>query len=253
MRALTLWPEWAHAIRFLGKLVENRGWRPTLPLRLAIHAGAHIGGRKGKVALREGLEAVELTAYQPDAPLVHLCHDARGRLLPQLRRDGEAPRPVLTSAVVATATVKRVLEPVDGLTGRDPWHVPDQYGWQLDDLVVLRHPLRDIKGAQNLWAFTKGSHPRWSPKKLADELRVREALSRGFEVLNTSGVRLVELDATRTLIDANAQRMALRGRGVSAQVRVAGDRRALEPDEYLYLLDRERQLDSEERRLGVAA
>ena len=52
--AITLWPEWAYAVAHLGKDVENRGdtsKRSYVPLRgyvgqrVAIHAGAYIGGR----------------------------------------------------------------------------------------------------------------------------------------------------------------------------------------------------------------
>lgn len=48
MLAITLWPEWAWAVRFLGKNVENREW-DTLPEEIrgkwiAIHGGQAIGG-----------------------------------------------------------------------------------------------------------------------------------------------------------------------------------------------------------------
>lgn len=59
--ALTLWPEWAWAIANLDKRVENRTWAPPISMvgkRIAIHSGASIGGRKGRVARREGLSAM---------------------------------------------------------------------------------------------------------------------------------------------------------------------------------------------------
>lgn len=43
MKALTLWPVWAHAIATLDKRVENRSWPPPKALMdkdFAIHAGA---------------------------------------------------------------------------------------------------------------------------------------------------------------------------------------------------------------------
>lgn len=61
IQALTIWPEWVWAIMFLDKDREYRGWHPPKDLigkRLAIHAGANIGGRKGMKARSEGLEAV---------------------------------------------------------------------------------------------------------------------------------------------------------------------------------------------------
>ena len=62
MKALTLWPEWAALIAHGLKPVENRGWKLPEGERIAIHAGAHIGGRKGRPALEEADNAVYWTA-----------------------------------------------------------------------------------------------------------------------------------------------------------------------------------------------
>lgn len=163
MKTLTMFPEWAFAIAHLGKRVENRGWRPPLSLvgqRLAIHAGAHIGGRKGRVATDEGVRAVE-----------HMCPDLRLECNwwppdpPSFRLDRDGPyHPVVTSAVVATCTVAGLVddrpELRKGSRGSPvPWGVPDQVWWILSDVQVLEKPI-PCKGRQGLWEFRPDEHCR---------------------------------------------------------------------------------------------
>lgn len=128
--ALTLWPEWAYAITHLGKDVENRDWErlPTwLTGRyLAIHAGAHIGGRAAKVATKEGLDAVAFMARRAGL-------DVR-----------VSPSKVVTSAIVAVVKVGKVGQV------ESPWAVPDAWQIGFDRVVVLREPVV-CKGAQKLW------------------------------------------------------------------------------------------------------
>ena len=84
--AITLWPEWAYAIRHLGKDVENRGdtskrsyvaLRGYVGERIAIHAGAYIGGRPdghGPLKWRssDGMRAMLYTASRAAGRTIHV-------------------------------------------------------------------------------------------------------------------------------------------------------------------------------------
>lgn len=61
-RAVTLWPEWAAAIAWLDKLVENRQWAPSAAQLgpggwVCIHAGGTVGGLGRAPKSRELFEA----------------------------------------------------------------------------------------------------------------------------------------------------------------------------------------------------
>lgn len=135
LRALTLWPEWAYAIAHLGKRAENRGWTPPASIigqRIAVHAGAHIGGRQGRVATAEAVDAVLCMAARAG-------RDAFGRaLVPEIET-------CATSAIVCTAVVTGW--DCDDRTG---WDVPGQCHWRLADVQVLPEPV-PCRGAQGLW------------------------------------------------------------------------------------------------------
>ena len=148
--AITLWPEWAWMIGILGdgrsdglipKRVENRGWRPPLPkgTRIAIHAGAHVGGRRGDPATEEGIDAV-IGMFRRANPGRALPFDFRGRILTCDR-----------SAIVCTATVVGVDR--EQLTG---WDVPGAWHWRLADVLVLPEPV-PCRGAQGLWTPDLGT------------------------------------------------------------------------------------------------
>lgn len=155
--ALTVHPEWAWAKTHLDKRVENRspafaaqiarrvgdGW-------LAIHAGAHIGGRPGVASMRSGMSLMSImaggadwmrTARDFDAGCYTLesleCHDRFAQLTPDA---------VTTSAIVALAKLGEVLPP--GVARR--WKVTDSAAIVLADVVVLDEPIR-CKGRQGLW------------------------------------------------------------------------------------------------------
>jgi len=172
LTGLTIWPEWTWAIDLptpLAKRVENRGWAP--PRRfvgtggrgalLAIHAGAHVGGRPGIPARREGLLSV--------------CHMARrAGCIPRLVGDERDPgielhdmlgnvkvdttaRPIVTRGIVGVARLTRVMVPGVEETNRDlretggvfGWKVPDAHGWVFKYLS-LAEPV-PCSGAQGLW------------------------------------------------------------------------------------------------------
>lgn len=155
--AITLWPEWAWAICFLDKRVENRDWHPPRHLigrRLAIHAGAHVGGRKGAVARGEGIDALARMAsfanwkQTTDADNwghADFLYCVRGGVTKDT-----AEHPIVTSAIVAVATLAGA-----DTEDRTPWDVPGCWHWRLDDVVVLDPPA-PMRGAQGLWTWTPG-------------------------------------------------------------------------------------------------
>jgi hypothetical protein len=132
---ITLWPEWAYAICYLGKRVENRSWKPTriLGRRIAIHAGKHIGGKPSKTAVKSGLEAVH-TMYAGANP---------GREL------NITSAPIITSSIVATAIVSGCVHSDRHLL---PWGARGQYQWVLNEVVVLAEPI-PISGKQGIWYY----------------------------------------------------------------------------------------------------
>jgi hypothetical protein len=144
MRALTLWPEWAWAVAYLGKDVENRGWAPPSYIRgqrIAIHAGKHVGGRSGPAAYRDGAALVIETAlragldpYAPDSFVTRLHRELCAT----------------TSAVVAVA---RVEAEVAG-SAPSAWAATGQYHWRLCDVTTLRRPV-PCRGAQGLWVVPR--------------------------------------------------------------------------------------------------
>ena len=145
--AITLWAEWAWMICILGdgrsdglipKRVENRDWHPGQRLigtRIAIHAGKHLGGRRGDPAAEEAIDSV-IGMFRLANPGRALPFDFRGRLLTCDR-----------SAIVCTATVVGVDR--EQLTG---WDVPGAWHWRLQDVLVLPSPVAR-QGAQGLWAL----------------------------------------------------------------------------------------------------
>jgi hypothetical protein len=163
MMALTLWPEWAWAIAWLDKRVENREWRPGdewLCRRFAIHAGKNIGGRPGKRARSEGLDAFVETAYVAGWDL-EPC--VRGDdVTMRFRRSGDAKfseSTIVRSGVVAVATLEDVIDewrryPDDSLRS-SPWFV-GRFGWVLSAVVRLPEPVM-VGGAQRLWSL---AHPQ---------------------------------------------------------------------------------------------
>lgn len=137
--ALTLWPEWAYAIAHLRKNVENRSWRPPAWLvgqRLAIHAGANIGGRAGRRAFEEGVERLHAMMLSLTAEEL----EAMPRTTPRMIQGS-------TRRIVAVVTV--------GEPTRDsasPWAVPGEWHWPLTDVVSVDVPVH--QGRQGLWRLT---------------------------------------------------------------------------------------------------
>lgn len=148
--ALTLWPEWVWAIANLDKRVENRGW--PLPAnmigrRIAIHAGASIGGRKGAPATDEGLQAV---AGMATVAGWTVTIDRTGALFfsngPTFKVQRLAD--ITLSAIVCTAVLASCTEP-SPVHSDDGWYV-GEYGFRLSDVQVLPEPIH-CSGAQGFW------------------------------------------------------------------------------------------------------
>lgn len=135
MRALTLHAGWAWAICHLGKRIENRPWKIPASMigeRIAIHAGANIGARKGSTAAMETIQRIEQAAR------------AAGYTGDVWAASTEAP----TRAIVATAVLESCSMNPDDAGG---WAVPGQYGWVLADVRVLAEPVPVQRGSLGLW------------------------------------------------------------------------------------------------------
>lgn len=150
MRALTLWPEWAALVAQGLKPVENRSWRLPEGERIAIHAGAHVGGRKGLPAVGEANEAVGQTALDAGWETEVLPN---GRILLRDAVVGGqwSTIPIVCSAVVCTAVVGMPRRPAGA-----PWESvhPDTWVNPLVDVVRLRTPVPVARGALGLWPWT---------------------------------------------------------------------------------------------------
>ena len=155
MKAITLWPEWAYAVAWLGKRIENRDWPPPRSLigeRVAIHAGAHVGGRKGRPAMEEGMQAVKNAASDEGLGFKgigwrgdHFPYEA-----PQFSLDGQW-RNVVTGAIVCTAVVDEAVQTLFAGDIAPPWANPHaEWWWKLRNVEVLAVPFRCI-GKQGLW------------------------------------------------------------------------------------------------------
>ena len=160
MKALTIWPEWVWAILHLDKHIENRTWDPRtrglqVGHRLALHAGAYLGGRKGKPATMEALEAVQGMAQRAGWTAQIKRGTLRcSRLTPEGWQHARLdPSTCVRSALAGVATYR-------GLANVGLWHeksssggawgVPGSLHWQLADVKSLATPL-PCKGAQGLW------------------------------------------------------------------------------------------------------
>ena len=151
--ALTLWPEWAFAIAHLGKRVENRVWEPPRWLVgkwLAIHAGAHIGGRPGRVAVLEGLEAVRDEAARAGVNVRPPLVPAAGEQLDLVveRPSGDVTLTVATRAIVCLARLSHVERVNVGPLSRPPW-VVGPVCWRFDQVIPIE-PVA-IGGRQGVW------------------------------------------------------------------------------------------------------
>ena len=157
MRALTVWPEWAWAIRWLGKDVENRYWLPPMHPgdELAIHAGRNPGGTGRRAEALRSLEGVAYMAQRAgwevraraDGGDVELWFrrtpPGAGAPVERVLRAGDLVR----GAVVAAAVLGSYLDPGAALS---PWADPQQQQWPLCEMRPVPAPV-PCRGYQRIW------------------------------------------------------------------------------------------------------
>ena len=187
-RGFSLWPEWGMCFTHLDKGgqpaagipgIENRPNPPPKNLvgkRIAFHNGAHVGGRKGDKAHREGLYAVTETAKAMGWE-ISLMHQAGGGAWVEFHKAGKVVRldtrwdplgdgkpvvpdaiGIVRSAITFTAVIAGFEPPTD--SPKYPWqHASDpedsedwSYGWHVTDVVVLRTPI-PCAGLQGPWTL----------------------------------------------------------------------------------------------------
>lgn len=162
--ALTLWPEWAFALCYLGKRCENRTWRlpaAYLGVPVLIHAGAYIGGSKSRRAMIDGIEGVcrhaEAAGWTMDAIYTWPAADGHGASVTAQRPGAVLDAvPVARRAFVCVATFDRVeqVEPRTAIDPDDPFGV-GPFIWRASSVRVLAHPVQRHRGAQGFWPIDK--------------------------------------------------------------------------------------------------
>lgn len=182
LKALTIWPEWAWAIRWLGKDVENRTWHPPKSIigkRIALHAGKGVGRRfapnvKGalpyydvmaNVAKKAGfsfemisgdtsglrkMPYVGIAWFADRDIVVNGVEYSKSDLVKEMYFDS-----VLTSVIFATARIEST-SVYGRFSGekRSPWAAYGQFTWVLNDLNILRNPV-PCAGKQRVWTIPK--------------------------------------------------------------------------------------------------
>lgn len=126
--ALSVRQPWAHAIMFLGKDVENRGWSTDHRGRLWIHAST-IADRS-----RPGL----------------------------MRKAGEEG-PLVSGALLGYVDLVAIHHSDDCGNACSSWAVTKNYHWELRGPVVLREPVK-AKGKLRLWTLPMQLDPVASTK-----------------------------------------------------------------------------------------
>jgi hypothetical protein len=161
--AYTLHPEWAHGVRDLDKRIENRSRmfpRDMLGRRFAIHAGAYTGGRKTRSSRARGIAALLAAAERAGWSIVErftvgsLVAGMQPAWVELVKGDQLVKLTSLaTSAIVATAIVRRVLDKTP--TPTETWHVAGEYGYVLEEVEVLEVPIPAAPGALGLWSLAR--------------------------------------------------------------------------------------------------
>lgn len=165
--ALSIWPEWNYAIGYLGKRIENRGQGVATAARrlvgrwIALHGSANIGGiphrRDGRftrdhvAAVQDMLEVARLNGSKLDEITIRdLIENGRG--------------------ITQLARLRAVRSPPDARQG---WHMPDRFGLEFDDPVILLAPV-PCPGALGFWTVPTDVVSlivRALPSRAPDELR----------------------------------------------------------------------------------
>ena len=148
--ALTLWPEWICKFTLFDADVENRKWAPPRELigqRIALHSGAHIGGRKGATAMVEGIQAfggqAEEAGWAPTGVGPGWIEFEKLDRTVRLELDKIATRAITCTGLLVDVTSPSRPRPGDG------WYV-GTYGWRFREIERLPTPIA-CSGAQGLW------------------------------------------------------------------------------------------------------
>ena len=170
MKVLTTWPEFAFAISDLDKRIENRTWLPpegVIRTWIGIHAGKHLGGRAGKVAMKEGVDALIEQASSNGWVSVWVRDTLK------FYRPGDMTDPkafsiedVPKSGIVALAFLESVTRkdvvtemevPGSSLDPGEPnyhytapWGFRDRFHWRFSSVLTLDKPV-PCNGKQGLW------------------------------------------------------------------------------------------------------
>ena len=129
IRVLSLRQPWAWAVLNLGKNVENRVWSTNHRGPFLIHAA--MGMTLGYY--RTAVDFIERTMNKSSATIGLPAYN-------DFKRGG----------IVGRASVTRILQPVrSGDPTRVLWHMPEQYGFVLEDIESVR--FLPWKGAQRFF------------------------------------------------------------------------------------------------------
>lgn len=159
MEAVTIRPEWTWAIRFAGCRVVAKDFFPEAieGRRIALHAGAHVGGHAGRPAGFAGLQEIAHAAdlYRLPLAMVPFFDPDREPCL-AVRRSFEPAGVVFRACdfdrnlVFGTAQVQR-----PSSFREFAWAVPGRVHWQLVDVQLLATPI-PCEGAQGIWRVPPG-------------------------------------------------------------------------------------------------
>lgn len=148
MKALSLRQPWAWAVLHAGKRVENRRWSTRFRGEILIHAAKGCTAKEYEGAVRWMLLRGLVTgaAWLPSSVLGHAPVMLRvaGRGCPEVPPLDELER----GGIVGRARIVDVLPPSSN-GPRAPWHMPEQYGFVLEDVTPL--PFRPYRGSLQLF------------------------------------------------------------------------------------------------------
>jgi len=159
MQAISVRPQWAYAMLYLGKRVENRDFAPEALLgrRIAFHAGKKIGDTTSLPSTARGLRelAVDMVGANFLAAPVWLKGEepflawqplgANDLKSSRILRADDCP----TSCIFATAIIGELVPPVPD-ADTPPWSRKGKHWWILDDFQALPEPI-PCSGQRGVW------------------------------------------------------------------------------------------------------
>jgi hypothetical protein len=164
MKALTVWPEWLWAMRYLDKGIENRMWRPPKDLigkRIALHAGKYFGGADCRDVREAMLDVMPMavragwTVQRPGGQY-HFSKEFEESGLRNVKTTAEQiSKNIIPGAIVGTANL------IDDRFVRwssNQWGTFERYHWHLANFRWLKSPI-PARGMPGLWNFDEGLLP----------------------------------------------------------------------------------------------